>query len=402
MEPSPQVQIPGILDDPAAAAKSEGVMIASVPPFSMQHNLDPRDLTILQTVVNNDAVTTFDYYRLGLSMGIPDEILAENYHKPSRVEMLVCAKLINYQISPEDFMCHYLNVRVWTNVREFYRNKQAIIPSEKQLAMSPWSIPINITRNETYFEYALFTFAGCLASLDFTNYYNLYSEETDDLPPTMRLKKAERCHDLGERESDLIVNELIFQIGIQMDEVKEEGEKLFGDAHPATWDMRVVYYKLFRKVWLRLTEKEPVRKMHRFTRFISDIIGNCVHCKVLRSLLIFFVPTRLLDVDRDSMTWVRNSLLRNWREEGRKIIDMWGDENGFSVAKVPDEETDTEAARKMRRIMEEAVQDDYDPFSDYLIKFSADCDSFIANNLDKNKFFFEHDLKSLKKYELKT
>ena len=391
--------IPG-LEDPVA--ESEGAMIAAVPPLSRQHNLDPWDLTILQTVANNDVVMTFDYYRLALSMGIPDELLTQNYNNPSRLEMLVCAKLISYQLSTEDFMCFYLNSRVWTNIREFYRNKQVIVPSQKELNMNVWSIPMSVKRNETFFEYALFTFAACLAALDFTNYYSLYGEETDDIPPSTRLKKAERCHDLGDEDSDLIVNEFLFQIGIRMDEVREEGEKLYGDADPKTWDMRVVYYKLFRKVWLRLTEKEPVRKMHRFTRFFSDIIRNCPHCKILCSLLIFFVPKRLLDVDQHTMAWIRNSLLRNWREEGRKIIDMWGCENGFSVATVPYAEGDTEPARKMRRAVQEALEDDYDPFSDYLVKFSADCDSFISNNLDTNKFFFEHDLESLKKYELKT
>ena len=105
-----------------------------------------------------------------------------------------------------------------------------------------------------------------------------------------------------------------------MDEVKEEGEKLYGDADPETWDMRVVYYKLFRKVWLRLTENKPLRKMHRFTCFLSDIISDCSHSKILRSLLIFFVPECMLDIDQNSMPWIRNSLLRNWREEGRRII----------------------------------------------------------------------------------
>ena len=376
-------------------------MTVAVPPFSQQHNLDAQDLTILQTVVNNNAVTSFDYYRLGLSMGIPDEVLTPNYNNPSRLEMLVCAKLINYRLSDEEFMCDFLNARVSTVVRQFYHNKQAILPSEKELVMTVWSIPPDVTRNETYFEYALFTFATCLAALDFTSYLNLYSEDTDHVPPSIKLMKTEKCDDLGDRQCDLIVNELIFQIGIRMDEVKEEGEKLYGDADPETWDMRVVYYKLFRKVWLRLTENEPLRKMHRFTRFLSDIISDCSHCKILRLLLIFFIPERMLDVDQHSMPWIRNSLLHNWREEGRRIIDMWGNENGFSVAKVPDERGDAETARKLRRIAEEAVEYDYDPSSDYLIKFSADCDSFISNNLDQNKFFFEHDLESLKKYELK-
>ena len=357
------------LGDPAA--ESEGAMIAAVPPFSRQHNLEPRDLTILQTVANNDVVTTFDYYQLGFSMGIPDEILTQNYNDPSRLEMLVCAKLINYQLSTEDFMCFFLNARVWTNIREFYRNKNVIVPSEKELIMNVWSIPISVMRNETYFEYALFTFGACLAALDFTNYYNLYSEERDDLSPSTRLKKAERCHDLGDEESDLTVNKFL----------------LYGDADPKTWDMRVVYYKLFRKVWLRLTEKEPVRKMHRFTRFFSDIIRNCPHCKILRSLLIFFVPKRLLDVDQHTMAWICNSLLRNWREEGRKIIDIWGCENGFSVATVPHAEGDKEPAMKMWRAVQEALKDDYDPFSDYLVKFSADCDSFISKQFRYKQIF---------------
>ena len=127
--------------------------------------------------------------------------------------------------------------------------------------------------------------------------------------------------------------------------------------------MRVVYYKLFRKVWLHMTEKEPVCKMHRFTHFFSDIIRNCPHSKILRSLLIFFVPKRLLDVDQHTMAWIRNFLLRNWRQEGRKIIDMWGCENGFLVATVPHAEGDTEPAMKMLRAVQEALEDDYDPLS---------------------------------------
>ena len=200
--------------------------MVAVPPFSQQHNLHARDLTILQTVVNNNAVTSFDYYRLGLSMGIPDEVLTPNYNNPSWLEMLVCAKLINHRLLDKEFMCNFLNARVTTDVCQFYHNKQAILPSEKELAMTVWSIPPDVTRNETYFKYALFTFSTCLAALDFTSYLNLYSKETDNVPLSIKLMKMEKCHDLGDCQCDLIVNKLIFQIGIRMDEGKEEGEKL--------------------------------------------------------------------------------------------------------------------------------------------------------------------------------
>ena len=152
----------------------------------------------MQTVVNNNAATSFDYYRLGLSMGIPDEVLTPNYNNPSRLEMLVCAKLINYRLSDEEFMCDFLDARVSTDVRQFYHNKQAILPSEKELAMTVWSIPPDVTRNETYFEYASFTFATCLAALNFTSYLNLYSEDTDHVPPSIKLMKTEKCDDLGD------------------------------------------------------------------------------------------------------------------------------------------------------------------------------------------------------------
>ena len=38
-------------------------------------DLEPRDLRILQMVEANSVCTLFEYYKLGLSMGVPDNVL---------------------------------------------------------------------------------------------------------------------------------------------------------------------------------------------------------------------------------------------------------------------------------------------------------------------------------------
>ena len=54
-------------------------------------DLDPRDLRILQMVGANSVCTIFEYYKLGLSMGVPHDVLTRNSTKVDRMEMLVAA-----------------------------------------------------------------------------------------------------------------------------------------------------------------------------------------------------------------------------------------------------------------------------------------------------------------------
>ena len=54
-------------------------------------DLDPRDLRILQMVEANSVCTIFEYYKLGLSMGVPHNVLTQNATKVDRMEMLVTA-----------------------------------------------------------------------------------------------------------------------------------------------------------------------------------------------------------------------------------------------------------------------------------------------------------------------
>ena len=66
-------------------------------------DLDPRDLRILQMVESNNVCTLFEYYKLGLSTGVPDEVLTQNATKISRLEMLVLARQLNSGLDVSDF-----------------------------------------------------------------------------------------------------------------------------------------------------------------------------------------------------------------------------------------------------------------------------------------------------------
>ena len=88
---------------PPRAKSERGVVVT---------DLDLRDLQILQMVGANSVCTIFEYYKLGLSMGVPHNVLTQNATKDDRMEMLVAARQMNSQLDVPDFFCDYLNRRV--------------------------------------------------------------------------------------------------------------------------------------------------------------------------------------------------------------------------------------------------------------------------------------------------
>ena len=61
-------------------------------------------------MVEANSVCTFsEYYKLGLSMGVPDNVLTRNTTKIHRMEMLIAPRLMNSQLDVPDFFCNYLN-----------------------------------------------------------------------------------------------------------------------------------------------------------------------------------------------------------------------------------------------------------------------------------------------------
>ena len=120
-------------------------------------DLDPRDLRILQMVEANSVCTLFEYYKLGLSMGVPHDVLTRNATKIHRTEMLVVAPQMNSQLDAPDFFCDYLNRRVSVDVRQAYENKRFMRPLDLPLDMDNWQPSSSMERRQTIFENALFS-----------------------------------------------------------------------------------------------------------------------------------------------------------------------------------------------------------------------------------------------------
>ena len=103
------------MEDPAAQAPAVGAGAATgakpscLPKGEVVTDLDLRDLRILQMVEGNNVCTLFEYYKLGLLMGVPDEVLARNTTKISRLEMLVLARQLNRELEVSDFFCDFLH-----------------------------------------------------------------------------------------------------------------------------------------------------------------------------------------------------------------------------------------------------------------------------------------------------
>ena len=74
----------------------------------------------------------------------------------------------------------------------------------------------------------------------------------------------------------------------------------------------MLLYKLMREIWLETTDGDPIGKMNKFTFFITNVVNKCVHSRTLRSILIFLLPHRMMDVSPDDINWVRDSLFDGW------------------------------------------------------------------------------------------
>ena len=95
----------------ASTSSGHGGEVVVLPPRAKSERgavmmgLDPRDLQILQMVEANSVCTLFEYYKLGLSMGVPHDVLTQNATKVHRMEMLVAARQMNSHLDVPDFFC---------------------------------------------------------------------------------------------------------------------------------------------------------------------------------------------------------------------------------------------------------------------------------------------------------
>ena len=370
-------------------------------------DLDPKDLRILQMVEANNVCTLFKYYKLGLSMGVPDEVLARNAAKISRLEMLVLGRQLNSGLDVHNFFCDFLDHQVLIDIRQFYENKRAILPLDRALNMDDWHPSSSMHRKQTIFEYALFCLVMTLCAINHMNHADSIEPNNEErrMPTSFELMNLENGDELVNSRYDILVNEFLFQLGVQIDYLKKLGEEMYFNCDPATWDMCLLLYKLMREIWLEMTEGDPIGKMKKFTCFIVNAVNKCAHFRTLRAIIIFLLPYRLMDVSLDDINWTRDSPLDGWREEGTNIINSWGCDSGFVIAGSPPGGPDNDAPpgskqRKRIRAFQKGVHGKLNPKLDFTITFDPYMDEFVVSIVRDNKMYSSHTLEFLKKYEI--
>ena len=80
-----------------------GAKSSCLPKGAVLTDLDPRDLEVLHMVESNNVCTLFEYYKFGLSIGVPDKMLTRNATKISHLEMLVLARQLNRELEVSHF-----------------------------------------------------------------------------------------------------------------------------------------------------------------------------------------------------------------------------------------------------------------------------------------------------------
>ena len=280
------------------------------------------------------------------------------------------------------------------DVRQAYENKRFMQPLDLPLDMDDWQPSSSTERRQTIFENALFSFASILCAVDHLNHADAVepNDEERKMPTSLELMQLENEDELINSRYSILVNEFLFQLGIRIDYLKKMGEEMFPHSEPSMWDMWVLLYKLMREIWLETTDGDPIGKMNKFTFFITNMVDKCAHSRTLRSILIFLLPHRMMDVSPDDINWVRDSLFDGWREEGTNIVNEWGCHHGFVTAASPPGSPESDGPpgskrRKQVQAFRKGIHAKFNSDLDFTVTFDPDTDEFIESIVRDNKMY---------------
>ena len=273
--------------------------------------------------------------------------------------------------------------------------------------MDDWQPSSSIDRKQKNFENALVCIASILSAVDHLNHADAIelNDKERKMPTSFELMQLENEDELVNSRYDILMNEFLFQLGIQIGYWKELGEKMFQDYEPPTWDMHLLLYKLMREIWLETMTGDSITKLNKFTFFIANVVNKCAHFRTLRSILIFLLPHCLMDVSPDDINWVRDSLFDGWWEESTNILNIWGHDRGFVVVMCPpgSPESDAPPGSKRRKQVQAFWKGAHAKLNsdlDFTLTFYPDADAFVSSIVRDNKMYSSDTLHFLKKYEI--
>ena len=75
----------------------------------------------------------------------------------------------------------------------------------------------------------------------------------------------------------------------------------------------------------------PIDNMWMFMGSFTQAVKHSPNSYTVQELVSLFMPQRLYEYGGTKLAWVCDSMLKNWWEMRRRIMDKWGMARGFST-----------------------------------------------------------------------
>ena len=293
---------------------------------SLTH-LSRKEISILQFAANEMTDTTHQYYHISLSLGLNNLLLKNNLHRP-RLEMFLATRINNYiHLTPKQFLTDIINKKVQTNVSGMFQYVDFIKDFDGAMDMSHWCI----TEPEREWVEYVSTFQSLVTlimSMDKIEYDYHVDRVRENPPTTVNIFYIEIVPKMINKRGNVNVNEILFQPGLTVKDLKRAAD---GCKDVSSWDMHLIMFQALPTLWTKETKGRPIDNMWMFTGLFTQAVKHSPNSYTVQALVSLFMPQRLYDYGGTKLAWVHDSMLKNWQNIQRMIMDKWGAAKGFST-----------------------------------------------------------------------
>ena len=279
---------------------------------SLTH-LSRKEISILQCAANEMTDTTHQYYHIGLSLGLNYLLLKNNLHRP-RLEMFLATRINNYfHLAPKQFLTDVINKKVQTNVSGMFQYVDFIKDFDGAVDMSHWCITEperEWVENVSAFEFVLLSLGTLIMSMDKIEYDYQVDRAGENPPTTMNMFYMEIAPKMINKRGDVNVNEILFQLGLTAKDLKRAVDRC---EDVSLWGMRLVTFQALQTLWMKEMKGRPIDNMWMFTGSFTQAVKHSPNSYTVQALVSLFMPQRLYEYGGTKLAWVRDSMLKNWR-----------------------------------------------------------------------------------------
>ena len=147
-------------------------------------------------------------------------------------------------------------------------------------------------------------------------------------PTTVNMFYTEIAPKMINKRDDVNVNEILFQLGLTAKDLKRAANRC---EDVSSWDMRLITFQALRTLWMKETKGRPIDNMWMFTDSFTQAVKRSPNSYTVQALVSLFMPQRLYEYSGMKLAWVRDSILKNWWNLRRRIVDEWDSAKGFSI-----------------------------------------------------------------------